>query len=235
MSEPTYLVFDTETTGIDVFNDRIVQLVISTADAHGNILEIWEWIIDPGIEVPKEASDVHGFTTEYLRENGERPVDALTHALSVFEEYGDLIWVAYNLNYDASILGAEFERHHVTNRWKEFLEGDPENILFGTLFDPLVVDRAKDKYRKGKRKLENVAAHYGVPFNPKEAHKADYDVEITAKVAARVAEKYGIPSNEDQAQWYHEWATHLQEYLRRTDPEADVNPDWPLRLTENES
>lgn len=234
MSEPKYLVWDVESTGIDVFNDRIVQLVISTADADGNILETWEWIIDPGIEVPKEASEVHGFTTEYLRENGELPVDALTQALSVFEEYGDLIWVAYNLNYDASILGAEFKRHDITGIWDEYLIGEPENPHEATLFDPLVVDRAKDKYRKGKRKLENVATHYGVPFNPDEAHKADYDVKITAKVAAKVAEKYGIPSNEDQAQWYHEWATHLQEYLRRTDPEADVNPDWPLRLKENE-
>ena len=228
MSDPKFLVFDVESTGIDVFNDRIVQLVISTADVDGNTLRTWEWIIDPGIEVPKEASDVHGFTTEYLRENGQHPGKALVEARDVFEENIKLIWVAYNLNYDASVLNAEFDRIGMTSSFRAYLR-------IAQAFDPLVVDRAKDKYRKGKRKLENVAAHYGVPFNPDEAHKADYDVEITAKVAARVAEKYGIPSNEDQAQWYHEWATHLQEYLRRTDPEADVNPDWPLRLKENES
>lgn len=230
MSEAKYLVFDTETTGIDVFNDRIVQLFIATADESGDLLQTWEWIIDPGIEVPEEASNVHGFTTEYLRENGENPLHALTNALSVFEEYGNLTWVAYNLSFDASILGSEFERHRITAIWDEYLQGDPEIATDPTLFDPLVVDRAKDKFRKGKRKLENVAGHYGVPFNADEAHKADYDVQITARVAAEVAKLYGIPSNAEQAEMYRVWAEGLQDYLRRNDPDAVVDSDWPLKL-----
>lgn len=230
MSKAKYLVFDTETTGIDVFNDRIVQLFIATADSEGNLLETWEWIIDPGVEVPEEASNVHGFTTEHLRENGQDPLGALTAALDVFEEHGDLTWVAYNLAFDASILGAEFERHRITAIWDEYLEGDTEIALFPSLFDPLVVDRAKDKFRKGKRKLENVAAHYGVPFNPDEAHKADYDVKVTAKVAAAVAKRYGIPSNAEQAKIYRAWAVNFESYLRRTDPDAVVSSEWPLKL-----
>ena len=43
------LVFDTETTGIDVFNDRIVQLFIGIADEYGDLLERHEWLSDPGI------------------------------------------------------------------------------------------------------------------------------------------------------------------------------------------
>lgn len=226
MTEAKYLVFDTETTGIDVFNDRIVQLVISTADADGSVLSTREWIIDPGVEVPEEAANVHGFTTEFLREHGVQPVKALSEAHEVFRENLHLTWVAFNLNYDLSILSAENWRHSIDF---EFVEGVSRQVQ---LFDPLVVDRHEDKYRKGKRKLENVAAHYGVPFDPDAAHKADYDVEVTAKVAARVAERYGIPSNETQAAWYREWATGLQEYFRRTDPEAVVNGDWPVRLSE---
>jgi DNA polymerase-3 subunit epsilon len=224
MTEATYLVFDTETTGIDVFNDRIVQLFIATADSEGNLLETWEWVIDPGVEVPEEASNVHGFTTEYLREKGEDPKTALHVAYRVFNTYEHLTWVAYNLSFDLSILDTELERHLNLRDFSFVVQRE------GSLFDPLVVDRAKDKYRKGKRKLENVAAHYGIPFNPDEAHKADYDVKVTAKVAASVAKQYGIPSNAEQAKMYKAWAENFESYLRRTDPDAVVDSDWPLKL-----
>lgn len=224
-----YLVFDVESTGIDVFEDRIVQLYMATADDKGEILDSWEWIINPGVEVPSGASDVHGFTTEYLVENGTDPHKALWEADLVIKEAvrNNLTFVAYNLNYDMSIITAEMARNSLGSRYGFWITDNT------SLFDPLVVDRAEDKYRKGKRKLENVAAHYGVPFNPDEAHKADYDVAVTAKVAVKVAEKFGIPSTERQAEMYKSWAEGLESYLKRTDPEATVNGDWPLRLKEN--
>lgn len=227
MSLAKYLVFDVESTGIDVFEDRIVQLFIAVADEDGEILQYCEWVIDPGIEVPEGAAEVHGFTTEYLRMHGRDPVDALQEAWEAFAEFDDLMWVAYNLNYDLSILDAELTRHGVD----PYLGADAElgNVQ---LFDPLVVDRAKDKYRKGKRKLENVATHYGIPFDPEAAHNAKYDVEVTAKVAAAVAKRYGIPSNAEQAQMYRTWAVGLEEYLRRNDPSARVDSNWPLKLKE---
>lgn len=226
--EPHYLVFDVETTGIDVFNDRIVQLVIATADRDGNLIAHREWIIDPGVEVSDGAAEVHGLTTEYLTLNGLDPRDSFSEALDFFEEYGDLVWVAYNLNFDASIIGEEFSRHGVTQTWPEWLEGDGWN----TLFDPLVVDRAKDKYRKGPRKLLNVAEHYGIPLDASKLHDALYDVEITAKVAAAVEKRYGIPSNEEQADMYRKWATNIEAYFRKTDPDARVDRDWPLKIKE---
>lgn len=127
------------------------------------------------------------------------------------------------MNYDLSILDAEIARHLGIKDYGLSIKNRAQ------LFDPLVVDRAKDKYRKGKRKLEFMAAHYGVPFDPEKAHKADYDVEITARVAAKVAEKFGIPSNRDQAVMFRTWAENFQDYLRRTDEFAIVESSWPLR------
>lgn len=226
MTKAKYCCFDVESTGIDVFNDRIVQLVISTADEAGNVLETWEWIINPGVEVPDGAADVHGFTTQYLIENGVAPDLALAEAYEVFQAHENLVWVAYNINYDVSILNAEFKRQLGSPYWERSV------APYGTLFDPLVVDRRKDKWRKGNRKLESVAPHYGIAFDPEAAHKADYDVEITARVAARVADKYGIPSNAEQSAWYDEWAEGLENYFRRTDPEAKVNRGWPVQKEE---
>ena len=219
----TYLVFDTETTGVDVHNDRIVQLFIMAMTDDGTVENTWEWIINPGVPIPEGASAVHGFTDEFVQQNGDDPYAALLEAYDVFEEYWNATWVAYNLNFDLSILDAEFARHDVYPRFGQGV------ALFVDMFDPLVVDRAKDKYRKGKRTLEAVAPHYGVQFDPEQAHKADYDVEITGKVALAMIGKYGVPSTVQQAGWYASWAKGLETYLQKSDPEAQVDSQWPYR------
>lgn len=219
------LVWDTETTGVDVFNDRIVQLFIGIANENGDLIEKHEWIINPGIPVPEGAAKVHGFTTEYLQEYGMDPHRALWEADLVFKDavrQGTPI-AAFNLNFDLSILTAEMARHSLGSRYGNWIA---DNVL---VLDGLVIDRAKDKYRAGKRKLVNMAAHYGVPFDESAAHKADYDVEITAKVTKAILDKYGVPTTAQQAAWYEEWRSHLEEYFRKTDPTAVVERGWPLR------
>jgi DNA polymerase-3 subunit epsilon len=229
MTEAKYLVFDTETTGVDTDNDRIVQLVIATADRDGNLLAHREWLIDPEVPIPEEASAVHGLTNAYLEENGGEPFEALLAAWEFSQTYANIPQVAYNLNFDASILQAEMERHGVDSNFGDDLESR-------RLFDPLVVDRAKDRYRKGKRKLFNVAEHYGVDYDEEKLHNALYDVEITAKVAAKVAAKYGIPSNEEQAEMHRAWAENFEKYLRKAngDDTIEIEKDWPLRKKEEQ-
>lgn len=225
--EPAALVFDTETTGVDVFNDRVVQLVIGIADAEGNILEHEEYLINPGVEIPEDAGEVHGFTNEYLAEVGLDPEEALTNALTTFRTHHKLPWVAYNLSFDLSILHYEFERHLGLEGWGEKVTANVK------LFDPYVVDRAKDKYRKGQRKLMNVATHYGIEFNEEELHNAKADVELTSKVAAAVRKKYGMPTTQEQAQMYKEWAKGFREYLTRQGKEPhNLTDEWPLKQQE---
>ena len=224
------LCFDTETSGIDVHNDRIVQLFIGIADEHGDLIERHEWLIDPGIEVPEGASDVHGFTTEFLQANGGDPDEALQEAAGVFAQYADIPWVAFNANFDLSILYAEFTRHGIVSDWAETVLGT-WNVQ---LIDGLVIDRAKDRYRKGKRKLWNMADTYGNAYDPDALHDAGSDVELTAKVTRAIVNKYGIPSNAEQAEMYRAWAVNLEQFLQRSDPSASVDKDWPLKLKEGQ-
>ncbi|HEU4849297.1 MAG TPA: hypothetical protein VFS93_02700, partial [Terrimesophilobacter sp.] len=53
-------VFDLETTGIDVRTSRIVSANVSVIDAAGAVIERTDWLADPGIEIPPQASAVHG-------------------------------------------------------------------------------------------------------------------------------------------------------------------------------
>ncbi len=55
--------FDLETTGINIGSDRIVEISILKVFANGN-KESKTWLVNPEIEIPKEASEIHGITNE---------------------------------------------------------------------------------------------------------------------------------------------------------------------------
>jgi DNA polymerase-3 subunit epsilon len=224
MTDAVYLVFDAETGGIDVNKDRIVQWFMATADKDGNLLEKWQFFINPGVPIADEAIAVHGLTNEWLADNGIDPGEAFTEIRLIFLENIDLIHVAFNMAFDLSILDAEFKRHGVTEGFGVYMRDTAR------LVDPIVIDRHEDKWRKGRRTLAAQAAHYGVPFDPDNLHDASVDVELTVKVTVKVLEKFGIPTTEEQAAWYAEWAEGFQRYLRRKDATATVDGNWPVKL-----
>lgn len=223
MTGVEYVCFDVESTGVDTDNDRIVQLFIGLYAGDGTLVKSHEWLINPGVEVPQAAADVHGFTTEFLQETGADPFDALDEAYKVFLANEDKVWVAFNLNFDLSIIQAEFARHLSIHDFGFFANRDVR------LYDAIVVDRGMDKYRRGKRTLAALAQHYGVGFDADEAHNAVYDVTKTMEVTREVINKYGYFTNGEQADMYRTWAEHLQDYFRKTDPDAVVESGWPLR------
>lgn len=59
--------FDLETTGVDVAKDRIVELCYIKVFPNGNE-EAKSMRINPGIPIPKHATDVHGITDEDVKD-----------------------------------------------------------------------------------------------------------------------------------------------------------------------
>ncbi|WP_439131888.1 exonuclease domain-containing protein [Polaribacter sp.] len=55
--------FDLETTGVNIGNDRIVEISILKVFPNGN-KESKTWLVNPEIEIPQGATDVHGITNE---------------------------------------------------------------------------------------------------------------------------------------------------------------------------
>lgn len=223
MGKAVYTVWDVESTGVDVFEDRVVQVFFATTDVQGNLIDTWEWFINPGIPVPEEAAAIHGFSNEYLAEHGGHPKEVLTEIRDVFLKHRHLTQIAFNMNYDLSILDAEMKRHGVSELFGEWF------ATHGSLFDGLVADRHKDKFRKGKRNLESQAKHYGVEFDSASAHNAIYDCEVTAKVSVKIIEKFGLPTTKQLATWQETWRSNFESYLRKSDPGAKVERGWPLR------
>lgn len=220
-------VFDLETTGVDVDTARIVSACIAVLDPTGGLVARWDWLADPGVEIPVGATEVHGIDTERARAEG-RPaglvVAEIASTLRVL--FGTGIPVAiYNAPYDLSLLDRECRRHGV-----EPLE--PASPVV----DPLVIDKAVDRYRKGKRTLEVTAQRYGVSLEG--AHDAGADAIAAGRVAQALA--LAFPQELDiapaelharQEQWYAQQAVSFQDYIRRVRGDASYVADtaWPVR------
>ena len=229
---PEFLIgFDTETTGVDVNNDRIVTASAVLLDSSGNIVEHWEWLINPGIEIAEGASDVHGITTEYAQEHGQNPTQAvfeISHVLVHYMTSGVPV-VAYNASFDFSLLNAECVRH----LGKSFTELFEDNTIPPQILDPYVIDKRFDKYRRGSRTLSITADLYGVALD--NAHASYDDCVAAVGVLRGLWDKFKILSEGDadsffeaQQLWYKEQQESLAAYFKKQGKEVDINTIWPI-------
>ncbi len=119
-----YLFFDTETTGLprnwkapvtDLNNwPRMVQVAWIFCDKTGKRIDTKTYIIKPeNYTIPRDASKVHGITTERAISEGK---DLKT----VLLEFNDFVnqssfIIAHNISFDEKIVGAEFLRKSVNS------------------------------------------------------------------------------------------------------------------------
>ncbi|KQV08124.1 3'-5' exonuclease [Leifsonia sp. Root112D2] len=219
-------VFDLETTGIDVESARIVSAHVGVIGADGAVLSRLDWLLDPGVEIPAQATAVHGITTQRARSEGRTAAEGVAEIVAAIRTLleRDIPVVAYNAAYDLTLLNREAQRHGIAPLI------DPSPVV-----DPLVIDKAVDKYRKGKRTLEVTSEFYGVSLTG--AHDAGADAIAAGRVAQALARAYpavlDIEAGELhalQVGWCSEQAADFQSYMRRMkDPDFTTSGAWPVR------
>lgn len=119
----SYLIFDTETTGLpqknksDEHQPHVVQLAAVLTDESGRVVSGLNHMIKPdGYEIPKQSSDVHGITTEMAMKYG------LSRA-AVFTMFGNLVKrcdkaIAHNAPFDLQMLNVDYQRQKMQNPLK---------------------------------------------------------------------------------------------------------------------
>lgn len=216
------LAFDTETTGTDVFTDRIVTACALEVGSRG-LVSRGTWLVYPVVPIPAAATAIHGVTDEMARK-GQTPLEALPEIRrALTEAWADgLPVIACNAPFDLTLLQAELVRH-----------GRPL-LEVGPVVDPLVLDRTGDPYRKGKRTLAALAQVYKVKQD--EAHSSHGDALTAARVVWALVKRYpevaamDLESLQDfQRDAHRAWATNFEAFLSSQGRPQHINPEWPVQ------
>lgn len=221
--------FDTETTGVRPHEDRLVTCSLIKADANG--VERRYWLADPGVEIPDQAASVHGISTEKARSEGRPVGEVLAEIADILAPHmaADNPVVAFNASYDFTLLESELERHGVPTIAERL--GGP----LAPIVDPYLLDKSVDKWRKGKRRLEDVCRHYGV-LDEDNFHNAEADVLATLRLLGALVRKYpevaDKPLREIQAMQAASHADFINYLNRRAAqdgrPPAGDPGAWPI-------
>lgn len=233
--EQTMVGFDTETTGVSTATDRIVTAALITRTGAGPDASVSArtWLINPGVPIPAGAAAVHGITDAMVQADGQAPADALEEiaaALAGALTAGFPV-VAFNAQFDLSILEADLARHGLPSLASRLETADIRPVV-----DPLVLDRHLDRWRRGKRKLINMSETYGVPVVAEDLHAADADVLATLNVVQAMAVKFpelgAVALNDlhdQQVEAHRKWATEFSAWLTSKGKVDDLpSPSWPV-------
>ena len=182
----TLVCFDTETTGLDVQKEHIIQLSLVKIDTDNwSVIDRRDWYILPEGEftIPAEAEAVHHISKDFLLQNG-------VSLRSLYEDFlsfvGNSNMLSYNGNgYDAPILyynlkrlGLNFDFNHRT--WYDAL-------LLERIHTAGMVDE------NGEKLHNNLTAaytrYYGHPFEG--AHNSLDDVMATIEVFKAQIQNHG--------------------------------------------
>ncbi|WP_018236091.1 DNA polymerase III subunit epsilon [Ensifer sp. BR816] len=159
------IIFDTETTGLDSREDRVIEIggvELENQFPTGRTIHIY---INPGDrKVHPDALAVHGITDEFLKDKPSF-ADVVDQIVDFF---GDARWVAHNATFDIGFINAEFDRL-----------GLPP-IITDRVTDTLAL--ARRKHPMGPNSLDALCRRYGIDNSHRAKHGALLDSELLAEV-----------------------------------------------------
>lgn len=161
--------FDTETTGTDIANDRIVEISLVKLYPD-NREEVNTFRINPGIPIPTEVTAIHGISDADV---ADKPsfVELAPTLLQILSN-SDLC--GYNLlKFDFPLLRMEFARNNI-----EF------NTLDIKLIDPMRI------FMKNEPRDLTAALQFYCGENLENAHSAEADTIATKKILLAQIQKY---------------------------------------------
>jgi DNA polymerase-3 subunit epsilon len=180
--EIPWVSLDTETTGRDAEEDRVVE-VGCVFFKGGEVVDRKGWLINPGRPIPEDASNVHGI---FDADVADKPSFSEVQD-EILESLRGYLPLAYNAEFDRKFMRAEFARN--TSGGVK----DPPPALRDdvTWIDPL--DWARELHKEHKsRALGEVCERLGISLE--NAHRATDDAEAAGHVMVAFLKDSRVPS-----------------------------------------
>jgi DNA polymerase-3 subunit epsilon len=167
--------FDLETTGINIVTDRIVEISYLKISPSGE--ESSKTIlVNPGIPIPKEASDIHGILDEDVKDAPK--FNELAQTLA--NDFEGCDFAGYNLNkFDIPLLAEEFLRSGIDFDLKKRKFVDVQVI-----------------FHKMEQRTLIAAYKFYCDKDLKEAHTAEADTRATFEILQSQLDQYSNLEND---------------------------------------
>lgn len=157
------VVLDTETTGLDPREARVVQIgAVGLRSGLRGENDIFDSLVDPGVSIPSKATEIHG-----IRNDDVAGQPAFSEIADKLDSYIDgRIVVGHNIGFDLAVLKREHERAGLA--WVA------PRTLDTNLLARLVAPRLPG------HTIENICAWLGIEINDR--HTALGDALVTADI-----------------------------------------------------
>lgn len=159
------IVLDTETTGLDPFDGhRVVEIGCVELVNCIPSGRVWHCHVNPEREVPYQAFEVHGLSTEFLRDK-PRFAELADDMLAFIE---GAVLVMHNAAFDFGFLNVELERAaRPLLRWDRVVD---------------TVALARRRHPGAPCSLDALCKRYGIDLSEREKHGALLDCRLLAGV-----------------------------------------------------
>lgn len=105
LHQTPFVCIDVETTGLDLKNDRIIE-VAAILFADDKILDEFETLVDPEREIPKASQDIHNISIEMVK--GQPKIQEVLPTL--FRFVGQHTIIGHGIPFDIGMIAAESAR-----------------------------------------------------------------------------------------------------------------------------
>ena len=166
------VVYDLETTGVDIETANIVEIASSRLGVSGNEIDEYHQLVKPPDgHIPEESTKIHKITEEMVKNS-----PGIKAVLPKFCDFiQDNILVGHNI--------AQFDNRILERVIKEYLEEDKE-YLTNLYYDTLVA--ARRLFPHERRSLGALASKFGIfsrlNINQEDLHNAGNDVKVNREV-----------------------------------------------------
>lgn len=174
-----FVIFDTETTGLDFARDEVIEFSAVVLERHGSEMVITREYdnlvtLSPGNTVPAKITELTGISTQDILQRGVAKAQVCADIAEMF--CGNTLLLAYNAHFDLSFLFYMLLR-----------DGNPTILKGRDKLDLLTVYKDRREY---PHRLHNAIDAYGLSGKVVNSHRAIDDVIATVAVMeAMAAEK----------------------------------------------
>ncbi len=170
IDEELFVCIDCETTGLDLQQDRIIEVAVAVFSL-SETFETFETLIDPQRDIPAESVAIHNITPDMV--SGKPLIKSvLPEILKIAGEY---TIVGHGIGFDIDLLCLAAERTNIPHQLKK-------NRVIDTL-------RMARLYGESPtNSLEQLRKHFNIPLEG--AHRAMSDVIVNIEVFRYLAKQY---------------------------------------------